>query len=56
LAITSFFVLIGGVIVLIFGVIISIMWIHAAYASFYQALLNEIDDDNPIPILGVNEN
>jgi hypothetical protein len=55
LAITSFFVFIGGVIVLIFGAIISVMWIHSAYASFYQALLNETDDNNPIPILGVNE-
>lgn len=56
LAITSFFVFIGGLIVLFFGVLISIMWIHSAYATFYQALLNENDDNNPIPILGVNEN
>jgi uncharacterized membrane protein len=55
LAIVSFFVFIGGLLVLFFGVLISIMWIHAAYASFYQALLNEKEDNNPIPILGVNE-
>jgi len=55
LAITSFFVFIAGVIVLIFGAIFSVMWIHAAYATFYQALLNEKEDQNPIPILGVNE-
>jgi len=55
MAIISFFLIIGGLIVMIFGVLISIMWIHAAFASIYQAVLNETDDDNPIPILGVNE-
>lgn len=55
MAIISFFLVIGGIIVFIFGVLISIMWIHSAFASLYQAVLNEEDDDNPIPILGVNE-
>ena len=55
MAILSFFIFIGGLIVLFFGVLISIMWIHSAFATFYQALLNETDDNNPIPILGVNE-
>ncbi|MCY1722259.1 hypothetical protein OU798_18035 [Prolixibacteraceae bacterium Z1-6] len=55
MAIISFFLVIAGLIVMIFGVLISIMWIHAAFASMYQAVLNETDDDNPIPILGVNE-
>lgn len=55
MAILSFFILLGGVLVFIFGVLISIMWMHAAFAALYQAVLNENDDDNPIPILGVNE-
>lgn len=55
LAVVSFFVIIGGLMVLFFGVLISIMWVHSAYATFYQALLNEKDNENPIPILGVNE-
>jgi hypothetical protein len=55
MAIISFFLVIGGIIVFIFGVLISIMWIHSAFASLYQAVLNEEDDENPIPILGVNE-
>lgn len=55
MAIISFFLVIGGIIVFIFGVLISIMWIHSAFASLYQAVLNEEDDDNPIPIWGVNE-
>lgn len=55
MAIISFFLVIAGIIVFIFGVLISIMWIHSAFASLYQAVLNEEDDDNPIPILGVNE-
>lgn len=55
MAILSFFIAIAGLIVMIFGVLISIIWIHSAFASFYQALLNEKDEENPIPILGVNE-
>jgi uncharacterized membrane protein len=55
MAIISFFLIIAGIIVFIFGVLISIMWIHSAFASLYQAILNETDDNNPIPILGVNE-
>lgn len=55
MAILSVFIFIGGLMVFIVGVIFSIMWIHAAFASMYQAVLNENDDNNPIPILGVNE-
>ena len=51
----SIFVFIAGVIVFIVGAIISIMWIHATFATMYQSVLNGLDDDNPIPILGVNE-
>jgi len=55
MAILSFFIAIAGLIVFIVGIIISIMWIHGAFATLYQSLLNENDDENPIPILGVNE-
>lgn len=51
----SIFVFIAGVIVFIVGAIISIMWIHATFATMYQSVLNGMDEDNPIPILGVNE-
>ena len=55
MAIFSFFIFIGGVLVFFVGVIISIIWVHAAFTTFYQAVLNEKGEDNPIPILGVNE-
>jgi len=55
MAIISFFICIGGLIVFFVGIIISIMWVHAAFATLYQSVLNANDDDNPIPILGVNE-
>uniref|UniRef100_UPI0032174E52 hypothetical protein n=1 Tax=uncultured Draconibacterium sp. TaxID=1573823 RepID=UPI0032174E52 len=55
MGIISIFVFFAGVLVFIVGAIFSVMWIHAAFASMYQAVLNESDDDNPIPILGVNE-
>lgn len=55
MGILSIGIFIAGLIFCFVGVIISIMWIHAAFATFYQALLNENEDDNPIPILGVNE-
>ncbi len=55
MAIISFFIFIGGLIVFFVGVIISIMWVHAAFATLYQSVLNANDDENPIPILGVNE-
>jgi len=55
MAIFSFFIAIAGLIVFFVGIIISIMWIHAAFATLYQSVLNQNDDENPIPILGVNE-
>ena len=55
MAILSFFIAIAGLIVFFVGILISITWIHAAFASLYQAVLNEDDDNNPIHILGVNE-
>ena len=55
MAILSGFIFIGGVLVFIVGAIVSIVWIHSTFATFYQAVLNEKGVDNPIPILGVNE-
>lgn len=53
--ILSFFILIGGFFVFIVGIIFARMWRHSAFATFYQSVLNHSEDDNPIPILGVNE-
>ena len=50
-----FFLVIGGLIFFIVGVIISFMWIHSAFATLYQSVIYPNDEDNPIPILGVNE-
>lgn len=55
MGVMSVFVFLGGLILCFVGVIFSLMWIHAAFASMYQSVLNQTDDDNPIPILGVNE-
>ena len=55
MAIISCFVIIAGLICLIAGIFISIMWIHSAFASLYQALLNQESDSYSIPILEVHE-
>lgn len=55
MAILSFFIAIAGLLVFGVGILVSIMWIHAAFATLYQAVNNSDDDNNPIPILGVNE-
>lgn len=55
MGILSFFILIAGIIAFFVGIIISFIWVHSAFAALYQAILNESDDENPIPILGVNE-
>jgi len=55
MGVISFFLIIAGLIVFIFGILISIMWIHSAFATLYQAVLNLDEENNPIPILGVNE-
>ncbi len=41
LYIVSFFLIIAGFIVLVFGAVIAFMWIKAAFATFYQAVLEE---------------
>ncbi|MGM0463071.1 MAG: glycerophosphoryl diester phosphodiesterase membrane domain-containing protein [Bacteroidota bacterium] len=41
MGIMAFFIFIGGLIVLFFGVFIAAMWVKATFASFYQAVLVE---------------
>ena len=41
MGILAFFIIIGGLIVLVFGVIISIMWISATFATMYHAVMLE---------------
>ncbi len=55
MAIISFFIAIAGLIVFIVGILFSFMWIHSAFATLYQSVLNQDEINNPIPILGVNE-
>ena len=50
MAIIGFFVIILGFICLGFGVFISFMWINAAFASLYQAVLEEKGED-VIPVV-----
>ena len=45
MAIISFFLVIGGLILLIVGIFPALIWIHSAFASMYQAALNR---ENPI--------
>jgi len=55
MGVIAIFVFIAGLICCFVGVIFSFIWIHSAFASLYISVLNMNDDDNPIPILGVNE-
>lgn len=55
MGVLSIFIFIGGLILCFVGVIFSLMWIHAAFASLYATVSSQSDDENPIPILGVNE-
>lgn len=55
MGITSIFLFILGIVACFVGVFIAIIWIHAAFATLYQSVLNQTYDENPIPILGVNE-
>lgn len=41
LYIVSFFLMIAGLIVLVFGFFIAMMWINAAFAALYQAVIQE---------------
>lgn len=55
MAIVSVFVFLGGLLACGVGVILSFIWIHSAFATLYISVMNGTDDENPIPILGVNE-
>lgn len=55
MGVLSIFIFIGGLILCFVGVLFSLLWIHAAFATIYATVDGENDDDNPIPILGVNE-
>jgi hypothetical protein len=55
MGIVSFFIIIGGFICFFVGVIISFMWIHSAFATLYQSVLNKNNYDNPIPVIEVYE-
>lgn len=55
MGVISIFICIGGLIVFFVGIIISLMWVHSAFAALYLSVLNSNNDENPIPILGVNE-
>lgn len=55
MAVASFFIIIGGLICFIAGVFISIMWIHSAFATLYQSVLNQDIRHNTIPIIEVYE-
>ena len=50
MGIIAFFVFILGLVCLVFGAIVSAMWISAAFASFYQAVLAEKGED-VIPVV-----
>jgi uncharacterized membrane protein len=50
MAIVAFFIIILGLICLGFGVFISFMWISAAYASFYHAVLEEKGELVEVPV------
>jgi len=41
MGILAFFIAIGGLIILFFGVIISMIWIRTAFATMYQAVVEE---------------
>lgn len=53
----SILVFIGGLIFCFVGSILSMIWIHGAFATLYYAVDDDTPEDteNPIPILGVNE-
>jgi len=55
IGVTSIFMFILGIVACFVGVFIALIWIHATFATMYQSVLNQTEDENPIPILGVNE-
>lgn len=55
MGVLSFFIIIAGFIAFFVGIIFSAMWINSAFATLYQSVMNQDEENNPIPILGVNE-
>lgn len=55
MAILSIIIFFAGLLVFIVGVLISFMWIHSAFATLYHSVISSNEEENPIPILGVNE-
>jgi len=49
LGLLSFFIAIAGLIVLFVGVIVSVMWINAAFAAMYQAVIEEKGEYVEVP-------
>ncbi len=45
MAILSFFIGLGGLMALVVGIFFAIIWINAAFATIYQAVLNEKEKD-----------
>jgi hypothetical protein len=41
MAIVSFFIIIAGLMLLVVGIFPAIIWINAAFATLYQAVLNQ---------------
>ncbi len=45
LGLTSIFIFIGGLILVIVGIFPALIWIKASFASLYQSVLEETDED-----------
>ncbi len=45
MGVLSFFIGIGGLIALIVGILFALIWINASFATIYQAVLNEKEED-----------
>lgn len=52
---TSIFLVIAGLMVMIVGVLVSAMWISTSFAALYQSVLEYRQNNETLPILGVNE-
>ena len=41
MGVVSFFIVLGGLLLLVVGIFPALVWVNAAFASIYQAALNE---------------
>jgi len=55
LGVVSFFLVIAGLLAMIVGIFISLMWINAAFAALYQSILDYRLACETLPILAVDE-